>query len=134
MSTQGRSRFHHPHDRWSDRPFVQRVKNASNWTWDNKESLGRIWLFIISVVVLSTAIRVDHLNKDAKQQRAEAARTAKISATQAYESCQRTLTFGPRLAEIYGMKFRADNGKTFQILTPKQVEAYKATIPKKCAR
>lgn len=125
MNDSGRSPFHHPGDRWSDRPIVQKAKTFGAWLWANRDAASKVWLLVISLVLLSTAINVSRLNRDADKQRSDSARTAKIAAAQSYASCQRSRLFGPELAKAY---------QKYHILSPRSLNAFVAGIPTKCSR
>jgi hypothetical protein len=101
------------------------MKNFTLWIWTNRDAVTKIWLLIISLVLLSTAINVSRLNRDADKQRSDSARTAKIAAAQSYASCQRSRLFGPELAKAY---------KKYHILTPRSLNAFIAGIPEQCSK
>jgi hypothetical protein len=133
--TPDRSPLHHPGDRWTDRPIVQKIKSGLLWAWRNRAVIGPGWLLMISVILTITAIRVNDLNTNADRTRREAARTAKIAAAQSLASCQRNKVFGPRLAQVYGMRvLPGRDGRFHAIMGPRQLAAYKAGIPKTCKK
>ncbi len=75
----------------------------------------------IGLIVLATFYRASE--NDRTQRNEEAAKAAVVAARQAKVSCRRSRTFGPPLADAYAR---------YKILTPKQVAAYRLTIPTSC--
>lgn len=121
----GRSPLHHPGDRWTDRPVLQKIWGFGSWVGRNADIIGRLWMLAISIVLTITAIRVNDLKDDADRTRESAARSAKIASDQAHASCERTKLFGPELAVAY---------KKYGILSSQSLAAYKAGIPTTCPR
>lgn len=106
----------------------RRVQDSSfsRWMTSHIDLATRVWLVIISVVVLAAVLIQQHRND--------------VSSRNSTASCNRSKIYGPALAKLYGTEFRTKNGGTFQVLSdksarigePSPLQAYKDSIPKNC--
>jgi hypothetical protein len=111
------------HHESGDRRSPRAHNRARRKLKDFSKQWGDIFMLVIGVVIACLAAAVIVIALQIRTASIEDAKDAKQAKENATASCERSRSFGPALAVAYSK---------YQILSPEQVAAYRATIPDHC--